>query len=154
MDFNRILVGVDGSEAAGAALRWAREALARDGEIVALYATGAALVGQAAVSTASGLGVFRNLGGSKEDAYRALDAWCEPLRAWGVSYRTVVSDDEPVDALLDSARREDADVIVVGHQGTNRFLARFFQGLGEQLIDHAKRPVVVVPSHPAADTES
>jgi nucleotide-binding universal stress UspA family protein len=149
MELRRIIVGVDGSPAADAALRWATAAVVDGGEIVAVYATGTALIGQAAASAATGLGVFRDMKGRKEEAGRALEMWCAPLRASGVPYRAVVSDDEPVEALLGNARREEADLIVIGHHGATGFLNRLFQGLGDNLIEHARRPVVVVPSPPS-----
>lgn len=146
MAFKRIVVGVNGSPAATAAMRWAVGAVAEGGEIVAVHASGAALIGQAAASAATGLGMFPNVGGRKEEARRALDGWCEPLREAGVSFRTVVSDTDPVRALLQTARREETDLIVIGHQGDSGFLHRLVQGLSDHLIDHAKVPVVVVPS--------
>jgi nucleotide-binding universal stress UspA family protein len=146
MELRRVLVGVDGSEAAQAAVRWASEAVGPGGEIVAVHSTGTALIGQAAASAATGLGMFPPNGGRKEEAKRALEEWCAPLQASGVAYRMVVSDAEPVRALLDSARREDADLIVIGHRNGSGFVHRLVQGLSDHLIDHAQRPVVVVPS--------
>ena len=63
-----------------------------------------------------------------------------------MTYRTVVSDTDPVRALLQTARREQADLIVIGHQCDSGFVHRLMQGLSDHLIDHAKLPVVVVPS--------
>jgi nucleotide-binding universal stress UspA family protein len=146
MAFKRILVGVNGSESAAAAMRWAAGAVAEGGEVIAVHASGAALIGQAAASAATGLGMFPNAKGRKEEARQVLDEWCEPLRAAGVNLRTIVSDTDPVRALLNTAQREQADLIVIGHQGDSGFLHHLIQGLSDHLIDHAKQPVVVVPS--------
>lgn len=148
MDLRRILVGVDGSPAASAALRWAAAAAGEGGEVVALHATGTTLITQATISAATGVGMFRDAEGAKEEARRALDEWCEPLRSAGVAYRAVVSDEEPVDALLGHARLEEPDLIVIGHEASTRFLDRLFQDLSDQLLDAARRPVVVVPTNP------
>jgi len=146
MELRRVLVGVDGSPASAAAARWAAQAVGDGGEVVVLYAIGTALIGQAARSAATGLGIFpHEKGGPKEEARRVLDQWCLPLRDSGVRYRTVVSDADPVRALIHHGRREDADLIVIGHQGDTGVLHRLVQGLSDHLIDHAKRPVVVVP---------
>jgi nucleotide-binding universal stress UspA family protein len=146
MELRRVLVGVDGSAASAAATRWAAQAVGDGGEVVVLYATGTALIGQAAASAATGLGIFPpTRGGRKEEARRIIDQWCRPLRDCGVAYRTVMSDSDPVRALIDHARREDADLIVIGHQGDTGVLHRLMQGLSDHLIDHANRPVVVVP---------
>jgi nucleotide-binding universal stress UspA family protein len=116
------------------------------GEVVAVHSRGTALIGQAAASAATGLGMFPHVAGRKEEARQSLEGWCEPLRESGVAYRLVVSDADPVRALLDQARREDADLIVIGHRNGSGFVHRLMQGLSDHLIDHAQRPVVVVPS--------
>ena len=146
MELKRVLVGVDGSAAGQAAIRWAAEAVAPGGEVVAVHSTGTALIGQAALSAATGLGMFPHAADRKEEARRALEEWCAPLRTSGVAYRAVVSDAEAVRALLDNARREDADLIVIGHGNGSGFVHRLMQGLSDHLIDHTERPVVVVPS--------
>jgi nucleotide-binding universal stress UspA family protein len=146
MAFKRILVGVNGAAPAAAALRWAADNVAEGGEVIAVHASGAALIGQAAASAATGLGMFPNLKSRKEEALRALEGWCLPLQATGVRYRTVVSDTDPVRALLNTARMEQTDVIVIGHQCDSGFVHRLVQGLSDHLIDHARQPVVVVPS--------
>ncbi|MCA1845055.1 MAG: universal stress protein [Actinobacteria bacterium] len=147
MDFKRIVVGVDASDAAAAAVRWAAKAAGTAGEVVAVHSTRAALIGQAAASAATGLGMFPDAENPTEEAAQAVERWCDGLRDAGVAYRTVVSDSEPVQALLDTARHEDADLIVIGHQGDTGLLHRLFQGLSDHLIDHAQRPVLVVPYH-------
>lgn len=147
MGFKRVLVGVDGSPASAAAARWAAQATGDGGEVIVLHATGTALIGQAAASAATGLGIFPHVGGSrKEEARRMVDDWCRPLRESGAKLRTVVSDSEPVRALLEQAKRDDVDLIVIGHHGDTGVLHRLAQGLSDHLIDHAKRPVVVVPA--------
>ncbi len=151
MELKRIVVGVDGSPAAAAALRWAADMVGDDGEIVAVHGTATALIAQAAASAATGLGVFPDLEGPREEAQRQLEGpWREPVRDAGVAYRAVALHADPVDALLGTARQEDADVIAVGHQGPTGFLQRLFRGVFEGLIDEARRPVVVVPYDPGS----
>jgi nucleotide-binding universal stress UspA family protein len=146
MGFKRILVGLNGSAAAAAAMQWAIGAIEEGGEVIAVHASGAALIGQAAASAATGLGMFPNLKTRKEEARLMLEGWCLPLQEAGVNYRTVVSDTDPVHALLNTARKEQTDLIVIGHQCDSGFVHRLVQGLSDHLIDHAKQPVVVVPS--------
>ncbi|MGH9008447.1 MAG: universal stress protein [Acidimicrobiia bacterium] len=98
-----------------------------------------------------GLGVFPELEGRREEAQRRLEEqWHEPVRDTGVAYRAVALNTDPVDALVETARREGADAIAVGHQGPTGFLERLFRGVCEGLIDEARRPVVVVPYNPEA----
>jgi nucleotide-binding universal stress UspA family protein len=147
MEMRKVLVGVDGGAAAAAALRWAAAAV-RDsgGEVVAVHASDRVLVRQAADDAVNGLGMAASLRLWRERSGRALEEqWCEPLRQAGVRYRTVLVDGDPVHALLQTARKEDVDVIVIGHQGDSSLAHRLFRGLSDGLLDHARRPVVVVP---------
>jgi nucleotide-binding universal stress UspA family protein len=152
MELKRIVVGVDGSPAAAAALRWAADAVGDDGEILAVHGTATALITQAAVSAATGMGAFPELEGRREEAQRMLEGpWREPVRDSGVAYRALAVDTDTVDALLETAREHDADAIVVGHQGPTGVLQRLFRGAFEGLIDEARRPVIVIPHNPSAN---
>src|SRR2546423_1194529 len=73
------------------------------------------------------------------------EQWCQPLRDADVPYRTLVARGDPVHELLHTARKEDVDLIVIGHQHDSSFAHRLFRGLSDGLVDHARRPVVVVP---------
>lgn len=149
MDLNRVVVGLDGSEASLAAARWAAAAVRNTGgEVIAVHAAEPFPIGrQAAQAAGRGLGLLSSgVTAWKDEARRALNGrWCEPLQAAGVPFRTVLELGDPVRALLETAQREDADLIVVGHRGETGFLHRLFGDLGEHLIDHTRRPVVVVP---------
>jgi len=58
---------------------------------------------------------------------------------------TLVAKGDPVHEMLHTARKEDVDLIVIGHQADSGFVHRLFRGLSDNLLDHARRPVVVVP---------
>jgi nucleotide-binding universal stress UspA family protein len=145
VEVKRVVVGVDGSPAAEKALRWAAAAVAEGGELVAVHGTGKPLIGQAAVSAATGLGMFSGTGDRGEARRLVEEHYCAALRDVDVAHRVTVVDADPVEALLDVARREDADLIVIGHQRESGFVHRLFQGMSDHLIDHARCPVVVVP---------
>jgi len=154
MELKRVVVGLDGSAAAAAAARWAAEAV-RDsgGEVLAVHAVRVPLelIREAVTDAAYGLGRAPSDTTDTEELRHLLDEqWCRPLRDIGVQYRTVVSNSDPVQALLGTARREDADAIVIGHQGGTGLLHRLFRGVRDHLVDHARRPVIVVPFPPAA----
>ena len=148
MEIQKILVGVDGGPGAAAALRWAAGAVRESGgEVVAVHAADRVLIRQAADDAVNGLGMAASLRKWRERSAQALEEqWCEPLREAGVPYRTVLPDCDPVHALLRTARKEDVDVIVIGHRVESSFVHRLFRGLSDELLDHARRPVVVVPS--------
>ena len=148
MDVRRVLVGIDGSPASAAAECWAANAV-RDGggEVIAVHVVGSPLVRQATEDVANGLGMIQSrLRRLEAEALRRLEEeWCQPLRDAEVTYRAVVAKGDPVDQILHTARKEDVDLIVVGHQHDSSFLHRLFRGLSDDLLDHARRPVVVVP---------
>ena len=149
-----MLIGLDGSPAAMAAAGWAA-GVARDlgGEVVVVHALGTSqvLLAGALEDAAHGLGLFSPVGSTSAVLPEVFDReWCKPFRDAGVAYRIVVVASDAVDALLDTARHEDVDMIVVGHHGNDSFLDRLFRGVSDELLVHARRPVVVVPYHPAA----
>jgi len=151
MNAKRVVVGIDGSPAAAEAARWAAEAVrGSDGEVVVVHALGATpeLVREAAVSAGRGLGFAPTGSAPPTEDHRLEESWCRPLVDAGVAHRTVVSKLDAVQALLETARSEDADLIVIGHRGDTGLLHRLFRGLSDHLLDHAHRLIVVVPYHP------
>ena len=153
MELKRVVVGVDGSTASAAAARWAAEAVHDSGgEVLAVYATGTApeLVRETFADAAYGLGLSSGGRAATEELRHLVEHWCQPLHALGLRYRVVVSASDPAHALLDTAREEDADAIVIGHQGNTGVLNRLFRGVSDHLIDHARRPLIVVPFRESA----
>jgi nucleotide-binding universal stress UspA family protein len=152
VDLNRVLVGIDGSAASAAAAGWAAAAVrASGGEVVALHVVSSALVHQATEDVVNGLGMSASHVNRWTETRHVLEErWCQPLRDAGVPYRLLVAEDDPVHALLQTARRENVDLIVIGHQADSSFVHRLFRGLSDGLLDHARRPVVVVPHARAA----
>ncbi len=148
MELRKVLVGIDGSPASAAAECWAANAV-RDcgGEVVAVHVVGSPLVRQATEDVVNGLGMMTpRLRRSQAEAERLLEEeWCRPLRDARVRHRSIVAKGDPVHALLHIARKEAVDVIVIGHQGDSSFVHRLFRGLSDELLDDARRPVVVVP---------
>jgi nucleotide-binding universal stress UspA family protein len=148
MELRKVLVGIDGSEASAAAECWAAGAV-KDcgGEVIALHVVGSPLVRQATEDVVNGLGMTqtRRLPPVADPGPRLEEEWCQPLRDAAVTYRTLVAKGDPVHELLHAARKEDVDLIVIGHQHDSSFVHRLFRGLSDDLLDHARRPVVVVP---------
>jgi nucleotide-binding universal stress UspA family protein len=130
---------LDGSAEAGHAARWCGDHLDPGTEVVA-------------VTTVSPIGAFllglppSRSGNWLPDIKRALEGpWSEPLRAAHLPYRTVLVEESAAQALLDIARREDADAIVVG-KPAHGFLSEHLLGsVAADLVHHASVPVVVVP---------
>jgi nucleotide-binding universal stress UspA family protein len=148
MELKKVLVGIDGSPSSAAAECWAADAVREcRGEVIALHVVGSPLIAQAAEDVVYGLGMAESglERTQAETAHLLEEEWCRPLRDARVTYRTLVAKGDPVHELLHTARREDVDLIVIGHQADSSFVHRLFRGLSDDLLDHARRPVVVVP---------
>jgi len=148
MELKKVLVGIDGSAASTAAECWAAEAVREGGgEVIALHVVGSPLVRQATEDVVAGLGMTRSprWPARVEDERGPEEDWCQPLRDAAVRYRTMVAKGDPVHELLHCARKEDVDLIVIGHQHDSSFVHKLFKGMSGDLLDHARRPVVVVP---------
>ena len=142
----RIVVGVDGSEGAARALRWAGSlAQDLDAEVVAVYAL--TPLGEFTLS----LPPFppRNL---RREAQTQLEHdWCAPLRELGVRYRGVVVESGPVPALLHVSEREHAELIVVGGHRHGTLTDHVVGSVGARLVHRGTIPVVVVPVRTTAN---
>jgi nucleotide-binding universal stress UspA family protein len=140
----RIVVGVDDSEGATAALTWALEdARRRDAAVEVVHAW-----------------TFPNLdlvdyGGTRvpmiapEDIQKAAESWTRAMvdRAVdpgeGVPLTTTVRRGHPAHVLLDAA--QGADLLVVGSRGHGGFAAMLLGSVSSHIVHHATCPVVVVP---------
>ena len=115
--YRTIVVGTDGSPTAaaavGAAVRLARRCRAR---LVAISAT-------------------RSEGFSEAAARAALAAAVEAAEARRVEVRAELDRSSPAEALLDAARRHDADAIVVGNKGMGA-ASRFRLGTVPDRVAH------------------
>ena len=156
MELKRVLVAVDGSPADVPAVRWAAAtARAVGGDVVVLYIVDPypGLLRQVIQDAVNGLGLAPSQWTRRRGpAGGAQEEWLEALRDADVPYRMIVLDTDPVEALLDTAREEDAGLIVIGYTGDTEFLGRFIHWLGSQPLE-ARRPVVAVPHLMAEDDE-
>lgn len=130
-----VLVGIDGSDHAARALRWALDEAEVRGVRVRAVLTWSFL-GQAG----SDLG----MGTTEADARRALDAVVQEVagdRAHLVDALTV--NDLPIDGLLDQAR--DAALVVVGTRGRGGVRGMLLGSVSRAIVERSPVPVVVVP---------
>jgi nucleotide-binding universal stress UspA family protein len=134
--FERIVVGTDGSDTAGEAVRQAT-ALAK--------ATGAKLDIVSAYQPVSGSRIREESGeipgdvayavGPKEDVNVILDSAAGPAQEDGVEVRTHAREGDPADAILNVAEETGASVIVVGNKGMTG-ARRFLLGSVPNKISH------------------
>jgi nucleotide-binding universal stress UspA family protein len=133
----RILVGVDGSEAAAAALGWSgRLAHATDAEVIVAHVFHP---DQAELSTER----YDELRAAAE--HRLETEWTAPLEPCEVTHRTTLLTG-PLDELLDAADDLDADLVVVGPEAHGRFAALHWGSVAHHLAHHTRRPLAIVPS--------
>ena len=137
----RILVGVDGSAAAAAALAWAAQLAGP---------SGAEVIVATAFSPAES-----ELRPDRYDELRAAvdrsleTEWSAPAREAGVACRTLLGDGEP-GMLLEMADAEDIDLLIVGTRGRGGFAGLHLGSVAHHLAHSTTRPLAIVP--PAATT--
>lgn len=134
-----VLVGVDGSDGASAAVRWVRE-MRGDSDVRVV----AASVEQPYVEWTTA--------DSAENWRRALEAkirdeYVTDLLAAGVEVETLALGGSNVaDQLLEAAGAERVDLVVVGTRGLGGFSGLRIGGVALKVLHRADRPVVFVPS--------
>ncbi len=143
----RIVVGVDGSDGADAAVRWsARTARALDAEVtaVAVIEPAVSLVPPTAAIAEAAHAVEE---GEREEAHAKLETeWCRPLRDAGVPYEARTIRGDPATMLNDAATELDADLLVVGRRGRGGFVEMLVGSLPHKLAHRAEVPLVIVPA--------
>lgn len=124
--FNRIVVGTDGSETAGEAVRQAIELAKRfDAQLEIVSAFEPVKQARLKVETEDLPGDLRHAVGPREDVDLKLETAAREAQRVGVEVRTHAREGDPADALLDVAEEHSADLIVVGNKGmtgARRFL--------------------------------
>ncbi len=139
----KIVVGVDGSDASKDALRWAVEdARARGAEVVALHAYEVPVPAlDAALATPINLPAL--VGEVHDDAQQLVAKVVDEVvgNSVAVDVAPIAVEDAPVKALLDAAR--DADLLVVGSHG-HGLSGLFLGSVSLDCAQHAACPVVIV----------
>jgi nucleotide-binding universal stress UspA family protein len=147
----RIVVGVDGSEQATAALEWA--ALMAKGfgsEVVAVFAISPPVYFDTGFSAPT-------IPVEYDDAWRAEikkefeQDWVKPLRDAGVKYRTEITDGRAASVISQVADAEEADMVVVGRRGRGEVAELLLGSVSHELVLHSKRPILVISTRPASN---
>jgi len=138
-----IVVGVDGSYQATAALDWAiRLGGPLSAEIVAVYAV-------SPPPSYFGYG-YETVPPSLDPKWRAQmqgemeQIWCRALHESGLPHRMVIEDGRPARVIADVADREDADLVVVGRRGRAAIVELLLGSVSHELTHQCDRPVMVV----------
>jgi len=143
--FDRIVVGTDGSETAGEAVRKAIELAKLEGgtlEIVSAYEP----VGRARLreETEEVPGDVAYAVGPKEDVNQILEAAGGTAKQAGVEVNTHAREGDPADAILDVAEQTKASVIVVGNKGMTGARRFLLGSVPNNISHHAPCDVLIV----------
>ena len=132
----RIVVGMDGSDGARAALAWAL-GFATPDDVVRVVGAWAHRLGSdledRPIETQRALAEF----------HAAVDDVESAARASGRAVRELV-EGHAAEALLDAA--SDADLLVVGERGRRGLRAALLGSITTEVLHRSERPVVVVPT--------
>lgn len=138
MGFDSIVVGVDGSEGAHAAMTWASGQIG-SGRLVAVYGMSQwAEMAWASVQVDPSwiLGEAKTL---------IEEEWCEPATRAGVECERVTLEEEPAAALMTAGDEVDADLLVVGSHSAAPWAPHYLGGVASKLLHKTRRPVAIVP---------
>ena len=134
----RLVVGVDESLAAAAALRWAATlAAGSGGEVVAVNAFS---------NPWSEMPPEEHDRLVRERKKQLSEVWIQPALELGAVVRTILRDGDPRRVILDMAEAEEADLVVLGRTG--RGGGPGFMHLGsvvEHMAHHTNHPLAVIP---------
>lgn len=133
VDVRRVVVGVDESPGARAALDWA---------VTEARQWGAVLVPVLAWSHLVQPGREFRPDFDESDARQALDRILADSGVDGVEVEPVVLNELPAPAILHAA--DGADLVVVGARGLGGFTGLLLGSVSQQVVGHAPCPVVVV----------
>ena len=143
--FKRIVVGTDGSETAGEAVRQAVELAKLAGaglSIVSAYApvSKRRLQGEQEGAPAD----VQHEIGPREDVNLVLDAAAASARQEGLDVQTHPVEGDPAEAVLNVAEEVDADLIVVGNKGMTGARRFLLGSVPNNVSHHAPCSVLIV----------
>jgi nucleotide-binding universal stress UspA family protein len=142
---DRIVVGVDGSPGAEAALVWAmRLGDALDADVVAVHAVG--LV-EAAHQLEERAKAWRAGGRDVTD-----HEWCARLVDADVAHRIEVIDGDAVDVLLNASEQEQAALVVLGARGVGDRPELALGSTSLRVLQVTRVPTLVIPGTASAGT--
>jgi len=132
-----IVVGFDGSPAAERALERAAALVAEDGRVVVVTA-----IPSVPPARTTDEPILDSPSQQERDAL--LERAAGSLRGQGIEAAPVAADADPAEALLQTARAEQADLIVVGGTGSGYVTRAILGSTAENVVRRAPCDVLVV----------
>jgi nucleotide-binding universal stress UspA family protein len=143
--FQSIVVGTDGSETAGQAVREAIElakALGASVELVSAYEPVSNLrLREEARQVPEDMQWMVN---PREDVDATLRDAADRVEAAGISVKTYAREGDPADAILDVAEERGADLIVVGNKGMTGAKRFLLGSVPNKVSHHAPCSVLII----------
>jgi nucleotide-binding universal stress UspA family protein len=139
--FQKIVTGVDGSANSLRALEQALQLGKQfSSELVLVYVVHIPVTSYS-YDVLGSLSIFNKL---EEDGKQTLAKCAEMASQAGVSARTVLLSGDPAQGVLDTATKEEADLLVVGSRGTGTLERLLIGSVSEKVVRFSKCPVLVV----------
>jgi len=150
---HRIVVGVDGSEAAAEAVAWTIGLARQTGaEVVAVFGlTPPNYADYAGIAVLAPIEYDPQFKAELETAFR--DTWCRPLAESHIPYRAVFAEGRPATVIAAVAEAEGADLVVVGRRGRGAIAERLLGSVSHELAHHCPVPVVLISHQKKATAE-
>lgn len=138
MTVRQIVVGLDGSDCAAEALRWAGELAQQTGaRLLAVHVfEPLSMVGKAKPPID-----FAKL--EAEARTRLADDWVRPASDLGIAVDAELVEGDPAQALVDAADRADADLVVVGARGLSVWKGIVLGSTSMKVPHLTRRPVTI-----------
>lgn len=146
---SKLVVGVDGSEQARAAMGWAiRMAKGMGSEVVAVYGIAPPVYFDTGFAAAS-IPVQYDAAWRADIQKEFEQDWCKPLKDAGITYSAVMDDGRPASVIIAVADKVNADIVLVGRRGRGGVAELLLGSVSHELVLHCKRPVLVISGPPA-----
>jgi nucleotide-binding universal stress UspA family protein len=143
--YGRIVVGTDGSETAGEAVRQATELAKATGATLDIVSAFHPVSQERLRGEASEVpGDVAYAVGPREDVNVILEGAAGPAKAEGVEVQTHPREGDPADAIIDVAEDLGADLIVVGNKGMTGAKRFLLGSVPNKISHHAPTSVYIV----------
>ena len=143
--FTRIVVGTDGSETAGEAVRQAVDLAKLAGARLSIVSAYAPVSKRRVQSEQEGAPADVQYEiGPREDVNLVLDAAAASAKKEGLEVQTHPVEGEPAEAILNVAEETDADLIVVGNKGMTGARRFLLGSVPNNVSHHAPCSVIIV----------
>ena len=139
MSVTRIVVGTDGSDQSGRAVRWAGELASQTGASVIAVHVFRPLDHLAELPPPVDFHALR-----AETQVELENEWCAALRELGVPFEVVILEGDAAQALVDAARDRGADLIVVGARGMGTVRGLIMGSTSTKLTHLSPVPLTII----------